>query len=54
MMVMKHYFWLVFHMHFFHSVCIAEMSIAAEHLPLPRRDGKQKIATAPLPRRDDK
>ncbi len=31
-----------------------EMSIAAEHLPLPRRDGKSKIATAPLPRRDDK
>jgi hypothetical protein len=28
------------------------MSIAAEHLLLPRRDGKWKIATAPLPRRD--
>jgi hypothetical protein len=28
------------------------MSIAAEHLPLPRRDGKSKSATAPLPRRD--
>jgi hypothetical protein len=28
------------------------MSIAAENLPLPRRDVSRKKATAPLPHRD--